>query len=824
MPVPAFVQGDLRVQFLSPSVVRIERRGPEGFEDRPTFTAVGRSWPGVAVAQQGDKLVTKGYTVVLNGKEMKGIRLVVGGRTVYTVGALPKASWLPDPGKTGPVWALADSPRMVPPPGGAIPANLGGMHERTSGYDVGNDAPDLYLFVTKDPQILRREFLRLTGPVPLVPRFTFGFWDSRWFPYSEKTALATIDEYRGHGLPLDLFVCDTDWRVGASMGYGVNETLFPDMTGFLRKAHAKGVRIMFNDHPEPQAATALDPQETVFRWNGLTDLLRRGVDVWWYDRNWSTRLHEPMPGLRPEVWGASVYHDVTEAFRPQNRPLIMANVDGIDNGRRNAPPHPAFHRYPVSWTGDTQSSWRVLREGVANGVDEGVIGLLPYVHEDLGGHMGDPSPELYTRFLQYGAFSPVMRVHCTLGKTRFPWAFGPEALRASAEAIRFRYSLIPTLYSASFRTATDGMPLLRRPDLYWPAQKEASSSRQYLLGDDLLVSPVTSPDAPETKPLPGVFRGEFFANENLTGEAALVQEATAIDFDWGRGAPKGLPNDHFSARWTGRIGPFRRTATYRFATSSDDGVRLFVDGRKVIDAWGPADSATHTATVRLEAGKSYDVRLEYQELDGGANVHLLWEGDDAPRTGPMPWTFWCPPGAWINPWTGTRLVGPRSVTMPADLRRVPILVRDGAVLFLGETRVRASDEQLRKPLTVEAFPAEGATTRTLVEDDGISTDAPTTVRTATASRSATGVRVALSPATGLGGARDFVVRVHLRVGEKALAVTRDGVRTPYALLAAKSGTASGLGEVFDARGGAVVAVSLKALPLRGGATVEIRTK
>ena len=143
MPIPAYVDGDLRVQFLSPTLVRIERKGPEGFEDRPTFTAAGRRWPGVAYQKEGERLVTSGYTVLLHGHDLAGIRLVVGGETVYTVGDLPKDSWLPDPGRTGPVWAMADAPRVVPPKGGAIPANLGGPLAATSGYDVGNDAPDL---------------------------------------------------------------------------------------------------------------------------------------------------------------------------------------------------------------------------------------------------------------------------------------------------------------------------------------------------------------------------------------------------------------------------------------------------------------------------------------------------------------------------------------------------------------------------------------------------------------------------------------------------------------------------------------------------------
>jgi hypothetical protein len=819
MGVPAYVDGDIRIQFLSPSLVRIEQRGPKGFEDRPTFGVVGRSWTGTPFKKEGTRLVTSGYTVVLNGSQMQGIQVVVGGKTVYTVGQLPGKNWLPAPGKTGPVWAMADSPRLIPPKGGAIPANLEGPLKATSGYDTGNDAPDLYLFVTKDPKRLRTDFLKLTGPIPLVPRYTFGFWDSRWYPYTEKMGLALIDEYRKRGLPLDLFVVDTDWRVGASNGYATNTKLFPNMARFLSKAHAKGVRVMFNDHPEPQAPTALDPKETMYRWNGLSDLFRQGLDVWWYDRNWWTHLHEPMRGLSKETWGAAVFHDITLANRPTLRPMIMSNVDGIDNGIRNRPPDPAFHRYPIAWTGDTDAAWPYLRYAVENGVDEGVLGMLPYVHEDAGGHRPDnPTPELYTRFLQFCALSPVLRVHCTAGLTRYPWAFGPRAEEATFEAIRFRYRLIPTLYSASFRTHEDGTPLLRRLDLEWPNLPEATSSRQYLLGDDLLVSPVTDPELADLKPLPGTFRGEYFANKELEGEPVLTRDETKIDFDWRRGSPgSGVPNDNFSVRWTGQIGPMKRTMDYRIGTTSDDGVRLWVDGKKIVDAWGPADSDSKSATVRLEEGKTYDVRLEYQELTGLAKVHLGWGGDEPPKA--PTWTFWCPPGTWIDPWSGARVVGPRTVTMPTDWRRVPMLIRDGAVLFLGDAKVRNSDEQMTKPITIEAYPGP-ATTRTLIEDDGISLNAPRTVRQATARRTATGAEVQVGAAKGM---RDLIVRLHLRPGETAKAVTVGGKPVKFRVERPK-GTAAGLGEIFAARGGSVVEVSLPKWSAGRSAVVAVRTR
>lgn len=822
MPIPAYVDGDLRIQFLAPTLVRIEQKGPKGFEDRPSFTAVGRSWTGVPFKKQGLNLVTAGYTVVIpaNRDGIKGIRVVVAGKTAYTVGDLPKNDWLPAPGKTGPVWPLADSPRLIPPKGGAIPANISGPLASTTGYDTTNDAPDLFLFVTSNPQTLRKDFLHLTGPVPLVPRFTLGYWDSRWYPYSDKMALASIDEYRKRGLPLDLFVCDTDWRVGASKGYGVNTKLFPDMPGFLREAHAKNVRVMFNDHPEPQAPTALSPQETVYRWNGLTDLLRQGLDVWWYDRNWSTALHSPMPGLAREAWGASVFHDVTAAFRPQVRPLIMANVDGINNGYRAHSPHPSFHRYPISWTGDTGSQWPFLTRAIENGVDEGVLAMVPYAHEDAGGHQGTPTPELYTRFMQYCALSPVLRVHCTFGLNRYPWSFGPQAEEATTEAIRFRYRLLPTLYSAVHRASQDGTPILRRLDLEWPKYAEAASNHQYMLGDDLLVAPVLDPDMPDYKPTPGRFHGEFFANRNLEGDPVVTRDDSKIDFDWGGGSPDPkLPNDNFSARWTGQIGPMPRTGTYKFAVASDDGARLWIDGKQVFDQWKPQDSVTNAVNVKLEEGKTYDIKLEYFEQTGGANVHLKYIGADAPRKGVMPWTLWAPPGTWIDPWTGARIVGPAKITQPAPLRRIPMLIRDGAIFFLGDDHVKNADEQLKKPITIEAFPGP-ASARKMVEDDGISVNSKTVTRGVAAVRTATGVSVALGTSTG---DRDLVVRIHLRPGETPKSVTMNGSPTGFRT-EKPGGAAAGLGSIFAARGGSVVEIKLPKWPAGFASTIEVKTK
>ena len=502
MAQASFVVGEVRVQPLGAYVVRIEQRGPKGFEDRETFTANPGAFEGAEAEETREDgavcIATPTYRVVVpaGARSLEGVCVEpAGGGTacVLSNAALSK-KFLPEPSALPSTWVLGDSPRAVPPARGALPPPEG-EEDATSGWDLANDAPDAYVFFPSSSgyETFRADFLRLTGEIPLVPLYALGLWYSRYYPYAESTALATIDRFRKSGIPLDLFTLDTDWRVGASCGYAVNETLFPDLGRFVRQAHERRVRIMLNDHPEPKGKSALDPEELRFRRQGLTSLLALGVDLWWFDRNWHTHLQAPAPGLEKETWGMRLYHDVTRDFRPDRRPLIMSNADGINNGRLDAPSHPAAHRFPVWWTGDTVAEWHYLRMGAENGVDGGIRSLLPYVHEDLGGHHGQPDGELYVRFMQYGAFSPVARIHCTTKVHRYPWEYGAAAEQIVGDFFRLRYRLLPTLYAAAHEAHRSGTPLLRRCDLEWPGFPEARDNTQFLFGDDLLVAPILAP-------------------------------------------------------------------------------------------------------------------------------------------------------------------------------------------------------------------------------------------------------------------------------------------------------------------------------------------
>jgi alpha-glucosidase (family GH31 glycosyl hydrolase) len=741
------IVGEMRIQALSENLVRIEQRGPNGFEDRNTFTVIDRNWQGgtISAQQQEDLtvLTTSKYSIEVpqNCRSLNGIIIRFdpavwfdsahhdGGKPIeYRFNGLPKQDYLPEPSNDYQIWIFADAPRLVPPSWGAIPPPENFSDDPTSGWDTTNNAEDVYVFLLEPGkyETFKHDFLKLTGHTPMPPLYAFGLWNSRYHPYSEEEALQTIDKYREKKIPLDMFVVDTDWRRGASHGYATNDTLFPDMKRFITRAHEKQVRLMYNDHPEAQTKSALDPSELRYRWKGLTSLFDLGIDVWWYDRNWMTGLHEPMAGISKEVWGMRMYHDITQKYYPDRRPLIMSNVDGIDNGHWNKPSHPASHRFPIWWTGDQKSRWEYLEMGISNGVNSGIQRMMPYVNEDLGGHTsGNPDPEQYIRWVQFGVFSPITRLHCTRGLTRYPWDYGEEAERITSDYFRLRYRLMPTLYAAVRRAYEDGTPIMRRCDLEWANEPEAKRDRQFMFGEDLLIVPIAlskTKDIPVPVQLlqtpdgrPG-FRGEYFNNMNLKGSPVFVRTDSGLNFIWGEGAPDPrIAADSFSVRWTGKITPLEKGS--KFKVVSDDGVRVWIDDSLVVDAWLDQPATDYPIKKDMEPGHSYSIRIEFYENGGGAQFQFM-QITEVPQV----FTAWIPPGNWQDIWTGEMHQGPKLVDLSPVLWKCPVYVRNGGIIF-SLPQMQYTGEHPWDNVIVDAFvPAEISmkTTRVLYEDDGVS--------------------------------------------------------------------------------------------------------
>jgi hypothetical protein len=766
-------------------------------------------------------------TVPVGAKSLAGVRVIDRqGRLLYAPSGLEVSRvWLPNPGETPRAWAFADAPRIVPPRWGATPAP---DHDPTSGWDLGNDATDVYVFLPERSYArLRQDLIQLTGPSEMPPLYMLGLIDSKFHPYTDVEALGRVDEYRKRKIPLDVLTIDTDWRLGGSHGYRPDPKYFPDLPGFMRKAHAKGVRLMFNDHPEPQAPTALDPKEMRYRWEGLRSLLNMGLDVWWYDRNWHVGFREPAPGIRSHLWGMRVYHDAAQRLRPDERPTILANTDGIDNGFRNGPPDVAAHRFSVQWTGDTRAEWEFLRRAVENAVQGGVQGMNPWINDDLGGHSGTPTPDLYVRFMQYGSLCPIMRPHCNYNKERAPWAYGPDAERIVGDYVRLRYRLLPLFY-ASARDAYDrGEPVVRRLDLDYPQFREARREDQYLLGRSLLVAPIVDGGTtflPETwteKP----WQVEYFANPDLRGEPVLRREEKPLGFTLTSGSvAPGVPADHFSARWTGEIANPGREPV-RLLAKSDDGIRVWLDEKLVLDEWGPRDSTNVEIPVDLRPGRTYRVRIEYMELEGGATM-LLTPATSLNRIARR--DLWVPPGTWIDLWSGRRMTGPRTVTVAAAKEQVPMFVKAGGIVPTLPP-MRTTGETPWRRVLLDAF-AGGDGTATLYEDDGhsVAYRSDACRRTEIAMRATPGLTtVTISPARGRypGAipARAWTLRLHVPAGQRAVGATVAGRSAKWARLpkSAKPTMPFGAGSASD---GDVIEVRVPPTAVTKRVAIQIATR
>lgn len=710
--------------------------------------------------------------------------------------------WIPDPSENPQAWAIVDTPRYVPassnePWGGGY--NVAPQGTPNNGWDLNNDSKDVYVFLPKgDGRQLRQDYITLTGRTDLVPLYAFGGWDSRFYAYTQQEALNKIDTYRSKDIPLDVFVVDTDWRVGASHGYQVNTDLFPDMEQFLSDAHNKNVRVMFNDHPEPQA-DALDYEEVLYRNNGLKGLFDIGLDIWWYDRNWHTEIIPPN-GINKEVFGMYIYQWITQDYYPDRRPLIMSNVDGIDNGTMNRPPNIAAHRYPIQWTGDIHCYDESLRQEIRNAVYNGVYAPFAYTSADIGGFLGEPTTEQYCRWVQYGSMSPVFRLHCIVGQTRNPWDFEDPAEDVVRDYVQMRMRLLPVFYNAARNNYDTGEPILKRCDLNYPGYSEAEDNQQYLIGDDILAAPVTNSTI-ETVPSDWLstndsstgLEGEYFANRTLSSSPVLVRTDAGIDFDWGHSSPAAsLPGDNFSIRWTGSI-TVNSDNNVNLGIASDDGCRLWIDGNLIVDEWVDQQQIPHWSNAVFESGQTYSIKIEYYEAYDNAGCRLLFKPADKSKL-VKDKELWVPPGSWTNVWTGNTVSGPELHTVSVSLTEMPIFVKQPAIIPLAPN-MEYTDQKNWDPITLDLYPDSDQTaTANLYEDDGITNAYQSggyrnTTFEMSANDTEKTVSVTINPAqgdyTGALSERSWVLRLHKPDGwqDTPRRVTVDGVSVPFNTIA-----------------------------------------
>eukprot|EP00039_Didymoeca_costata_P007693 m.102787 g.102787 ORF g.102787 m.102787 type:complete len:852 (-) comp13786_c0_seq1:34-2589(-) len=414
-------------------------------------------------------------------------------------------------------WTIRDGPRFIPPPWGITPAPAGfnGPLANTSGVDTRPAvAADVYIFLFDASQktsetglqayeTFRSNYYTLTGAVPLLPDWAFGFWFTWYHKYNQTEKMQEILKFESENIPLDVASLDMDWRnLTVDYEYVVNVTDFPNMSAFLSFAHSKGKKVFFNDHPEPlgsgmtppQPQPQMSPQEVKFRYDGLTSILDLGLDFWWFDPNWKFSLPPITLGvdtLDYVGWGSHIFFDVMTRYYKEKRPNVTRTMM-LGGWQSN---HPSSHRNPVWWTGDNMFDH--LQQAVEDEINGG-IKMKPYTHPDCTGHHGAdeiPSvqypPEVYSRWVQFCSLGTIYRIHSSSkSKGRRPWTIGDDAEEIMRNMTDMRYKLLPYFTEHGALTSVNGTPLVRRLDLVYPQYPESTRTDQYLLGSDLFVAPV----------------------------------------------------------------------------------------------------------------------------------------------------------------------------------------------------------------------------------------------------------------------------------------------------------------------------------------------
>jgi hypothetical protein len=552
--------GNARFTVLSPTLVRMEYAPSGQFTDDPTVLVLNRKWPpcSFTTAVEDEWLVVRTANLelrwLMGQVPFSDQNLLLTWRAGDSGGTWRPGK--PDSGNLGGTRGALDGigRGSLPPIGPGLLSREGWtlLDDSQRPLWLGEDgwlkdrpdpkATDWYFFAYgTDYGRMLREYVTLCGKIPMLPRYSWGTWFSRYWAFTDEEEKAIVRKFRDLGIPLDVLVIDVDWHKYGWEWYDWNEKLFPDPEGFLKWCKDQGLAVTLNNHPgtplpvedthhaaaAQMAGVSGDALKQPLAWNLADKASNRafveavhwplesiGIDFWWIDGAAPSRLR----GLNGSMWCAKTYFDGT-GRRSGQRSLTFSRYGDLGQ-----------HRYPAGFSGDVHSEWDVLNYEVRFTARAGNV-CFPYWSHDIGGFLGNRlDPELYVRWCQFGALSPVNRLHSAHG-IREPWEYGDQAQQIVGDYMRLRERLYPYLNTCQREVYDTGMPLCRALYMAWPREEDAyRADYEYLLGPNLLVAPVACPTVNGTSPkelwIPPGQWWDWWTGELYEGPRSVVYSAS----------------------------------------------------------------------------------------------------------------------------------------------------------------------------------------------------------------------------------------------------------------------------------------------------------
>ncbi|HEU4700803.1 MAG TPA: TIM-barrel domain-containing protein [Gemmatimonadales bacterium] len=478
--------------------------------------------------------------------------------------------------------------------------------------------------------VLQR-YTRLTGRPPLPPKWALGLLQSKFGYRSWDEVDEVARRYRASGIPCDAIILDLHWfggvpHFGGAHRIGALEwdaTHFADARRRIARLRAQGFRTIVIEEPYVDAAlpafdeaaraghlaTSATPDGTaptvLEKWwgrGGIVDMTSPDARAWWWRRHlplvadgvagWWTDLGEPDTFDAESRYAGGAHADVHNLYAmewaralvegaardlPDERPFVLTRAGYAGIQRHGA----------ALWSNDVMTAFEWLAPQVATGLNVGLSGI-PWWGTDVGGFIGPvASDELYCRWFQFGALSPVFRPHGQERPTA-PFEFSPETEAICRRFAELRYRLLPYLYTAAREAHDTGLPLMRPLLLDDPDDAVAPDlGHEYLLGPSLLVAPVLHAGTTRNVYLPRGAWVDFWTGETYHGPT------------WLRNFPAPLDTVPLFVR-RGAVLPLAFVAPHTEAQPEDElAVRVYP---------GPAGSAPTSYVLYEDDGHTNDYR------------------------------------------------------------------------------------------------------------------------------------------------------------------------------------------------------------------------
>jgi alpha-glucosidase len=393
---------------------------------------------------------------------------------------------------------------------------------------------DLFFMVGDSPIDVLQSYTRLTGLPPLPPRWSLGYQQCRYSYYPDREALSVASTFRDKKIPCDVLYLDIHYMDQYKV-FTWSARDFPDPRGFVDQLRAMDFRTVVildpgikvdPDYPVYQRGLEKDvfvcyPNGHAYSgdvWPGtchfpdfthaetrtwwgteIQSLTSIGISGYWNDMNEPATWGKHLPdALVFQLEGQHGSH--RDAHNVYGMQMARATAEGV---RKAMPNERAFiltragfsgiQRYAAVWTGDNTASEEHMLMGVRLLNSMGLAGMS-FCGMDIGGFVGEASPDLFIRWMQIGSFSPLFRGHSMINsRDSEPWSYGEKAEEISRNFIRLRYKLLPYWYSLFEEASRTGIPVLRSLVLSYPHDLrvyESEWAHQFMVGPHLLVAAV----------------------------------------------------------------------------------------------------------------------------------------------------------------------------------------------------------------------------------------------------------------------------------------------------------------------------------------------